>query len=52
MCGSAVPIPELVILTRDGFPNTRIMRERLGIALQSLGWATSFKIRLLDRQAG
>ncbi len=39
-----MPIPELVILTRDGCPNTSIMRERLDAALQSLGWATTFRV--------
>ncbi len=39
-----VAIPELVILTRDGCPNTGIMRERLVAALHSLGRATTFRV--------
>ncbi len=37
-------IPELVILTRDGCPNTGIMQDRLETALQSLGWTTTFRV--------
>lgn len=39
-------IPELVLLTRDGCPNTDVMRQRLEAALQSLGWTTT--LRMID----
>lgn len=39
-----VTIPELEILTREGCPNTGLMRERLSAALQSLGWATTCRV--------
>ncbi len=39
-----MPIPELLILTREGCPNTGTMRDRLEAALQSLGLATAFRV--------